>query len=259
MTIVNTIAHADWRELARRVRDEVGSVAAVISDPPYSDRTHAGQRHGRRPELGGSDDGWVSARGLEYAHWTPYEVASFVEEWSPITSGWICALTDHTLAPHWESEMQRLGRYVFAPIPVVQIGMNVRLAGDGPSSWTCWLVVGRPRKGPCVKWGTLPGAYVGNPFDAGENTATASRKRLVVGGKPRWLMERIVEDYTRPSDLVCDPCAGGGTTLLAAKLLGRRYVGSDIAAEHVEIARERLRDLPTKDKRGTLSLFGGDR
>lgn len=256
--MIGEVIHCDWRELAERVRAEVGGVSAVISDPPYSDRTHKGQRHGRRPELGGSDDGWVSARGLEYAHWSPAEVADFVEAWSPITSGWICALTDHTLAPHWEKAMQRAGRYVFAPIPVVQIGMNARLAGDGPSSWTCWLVVARPRKGPCVKWGTLPGAYVGTPFDAGENTATASRKRLVVGGKPRWLMERIVEDYTRPGDLVCDPCAGGGTTLLAAKPLGRRYVGSDIDLAHVEIARERLRYTPTREKAGTLALPFGE-
>jgi site-specific DNA-methyltransferase (adenine-specific) len=129
---------------------------------------------------------------------------------------------------------------VFAPIPVVQVGMNVRLAGDGPSNWTCWLVVARPRTGPCVKWGTLRGAYVGNPFDAGENSATASRRSLVVGGKPLWLMERITEDYSRPGALVVDPCCGAGTTLVAAQRTGRRAIGGDAMREHAEIAAKRI-------------------
>lgn len=255
MTIIGTIAHCDWRELARRVRVEVGCVSAVITDPPYSERTHSKQRHGR---VDTRNPDWASSRGLAYASWSEADVADFCAAWSPLTSGWIVALTDSELYPAWRDSLRAAGRYVFAPLPVVQVGMNVRLAGDGPSSWTCWAIVSRPRKGPCVKWGTLPGAYVGNAFDAGENSATASRRSLVVGGKPRWLMERIVEDYTRPGNLVCDPCAGGGTTLLAAKLLGRRYIGGDIDAEHVEIARERLRDLPSKPKAGTLALFGGD-
>ena len=81
----------------------------------------------------------------------------------------------------------------------------------------------------------------------------------VVGGKPLWLMRALVRDYSRPGDIVCDPCAGAGTTLLAAKLEGRRYVGGDIDAAHAEIARERLRDLPAADRKGTLPLFGGER
>lgn len=78
-----------------------------------------------------------------------------------------------------------------------------------------------------------------------------------MGGKRSDAMIKVLDDYSEPGDLVCDPCAGGGTTLLAAKILGRRYVGSDIDAEHVEIARERLRDLPSRPKAGTLALFGG--
>ena len=38
----------------------------------------------------------------------------------------------------------------------------------------------------------------------------------------------IVERLTRPGDLVVDPCAGGGTTLIAATQLGRHAVGCDV-------------------------------
>jgi site-specific DNA-methyltransferase (adenine-specific) len=41
-------------------------------------------------------------------------------------------------------------------------------------------------------------------------------------------MEEIVRDYSNPGDLVCDPMAGTGATLVAALQLGRDASGSDI-------------------------------
>jgi len=61
-----------------------------------------------------------------------------------------------------------------------------------------------------------------------------------MGGKPLRLMRAIVRDYTRPGDIVCDPCAGGGTTLLAALTEGRGAVGAEMDPAHYEIARKRL-------------------
>jgi len=273
MTVVNTVQACDWRELARRVRDEVGSVSAVITDCPYSARTHSGHDEGAVTANRGADyrdrvtkpgGGTGPRRQINYQPWGPADVAAFVGAWAPLTRGWIVSLTDHVLAPAWEAAMEAEGRYTFAPIACVEPGSRCRMLGDGPAQWSTFAVVSRPRDGAWLAERhaarnarkargedancALPGAYV-----AGEHG------KDVPGGKPLALMEALVRDYSEPGDLVCDPCAGGGTTLLAAKLLGRRYVGSDIAAEHVEIARERLRDLPTKDKRGTLSLFGGDR
>lgn len=209
---------------------------ALIVDAPYSERTHSNQRHGRRPEVCNGE--WVSARGLGYEHMSPSDVADFVASWAPRTRGWFVSITDSELYPAWRDALRTAGRYVFAPIPCVQVGMNVRLAGDGPSNWTCWAVVSRPRS--LSKWGTLCGAYYGNPFDTGQNTATSSRRTGVVGSKPLWLMRALVRDYTRPDDLVCDPCAGGGTTLLAARHEGRRAIGAECDEAHFRIASERL-------------------
>jgi site-specific DNA-methyltransferase (adenine-specific) len=44
-----------------------------------------------------------------------------------------------------------------------------------------------------------------------------------------------------PGDLVVDPFAGGGTTLVAARDLGRAYVGFEIVPEYARAARRRLR------------------
>jgi len=46
--------------------------------------------------------------------------------------------------------------------------------------------------------------------------------------------------YTEPGDLVLDPMAGSGTTLIEAKLLGRRSIGVDINYNAVILALHRL-------------------
>ena len=57
--------------------------------------------------------------------------------------------------------------------------------------------------------------------------------------KPLRLMKRIVM-MCNANDLILDPFAGSGTTLVAAKQLGRRYIGIEIEPKYVEIARQRL-------------------
>jgi site-specific DNA-methyltransferase (adenine-specific) len=226
-----TLKLGRWQDVLADVQCD-----ALIVDAPYSERTHGKQRHGRRDETCGGD--FVSARGLGYTHMTDSDVAEFVTSWAPRTRGWMVSITDSELYPVWRDAMRAAGRYVFAPIPCVQVGMNVRLAGDGPSNWTCWAVVSRPTA--LRKWGTLRGVYYGNPFEPGQNSATATRRSSVVGSKPLWLMQQIVRDYSRPGDLICDPCAGGGTTLLAAAMENRMAIGAEMDPKHYEIARKRI-------------------
>jgi DNA modification methylase len=54
------------------------------------------------------------------------------------------------------------------------------------------------------------------------------------------MMRDIVGDYTRPGDLVCDPCAGGATTLLAAYQTGRRAIGAELDPATYAKAKARL-------------------
>jgi hypothetical protein len=218
-----------WENALRGVEP----IDALISDPPFSKRTHDGQRHGRK-DARYSDTRKhpiLSSRGHGFIHWGEKEIARFVRYWEPKTLGWFCVHTSHDLIWIYKRELELCGRYVFAPIPCVQLYSNVRLAGDGPSNWTSYLVVSRRRltKGS-QRWGALPGAYVGKCFDQGENALDRS-KRICTGAKPEWMMRAIIRDYSRPGDLVCDPCAGGATTLIAAFLEGRRSVGSEKRVE----------------------------
>lgn len=208
----------DWRE----VLADVMECDAVITDPPFSRRTHEGQRHGRKdprycdPQI----HPLLSSRGLSYDFIDEDGVNEIVDRWAPITRKWFGALTSHDLVRFYEAGMKRHGRTEFIPVPCVQEFRNVRLAGDGAASWTDYLTTARP---PSLKWRALHGAYYGPSFDDGENALDRS-KRPTAGGKPLWLMRKIIRDYTSANDLVIDPYGGRFTTAVACALEGRRCI-----------------------------------
>ena len=59
--------------------------------------------------------------------------------------------------------------------------------------------------------------------------------------KPLDLIERIIKASSNPGDLVLDCFVGIGTTAIAAKKLGRNFIGCDINPKYIKIANQRLR------------------
>lgn len=62
---------------------------------------------------------------------------------------------------------------------------------------------------------------------------------------PESLAADHIKSWSSPDDVVVDPMSGSGTTCVAAKLLGRNYIGIDISEEYCEIARERIKAIET--------------
>ncbi len=60
---------------------------------------------------------------------------------------------------------------------------------------------------------------------------------------PVELPHRLIQLYSFAMDVVLDPFMGSGTTALAAKQDGRRYVGYETIVEYVALAEERLQEL----------------
>ena len=82
--------------------------------------------------------------------------------------------------------------------------------------------------------------------------------------KPLPLFRELVLDSTKPNQLILDPFCGSGTTCVAAKMLGRNYIGIDISEKYCEIARMRLKAVETgvsvsEQKIGQIPLFPVDK
>ena len=69
--------------------------------------------------------------------------------------------------------------------------------------------------------------------------------------KPVELHARILEDFTRPGDVVVDCFGGSGTTLIACEITGRKCLMMEISPEYCDIIIGRYNSL-----HGTMPLFG---
>ena len=127
-------------------------VSHIITDPPYSARTHNGHNSAKASQKDKSE-----RAELGYPSLTPERVAALSAAFAGLSKGWIVWFTDHVLMPSVSYCLEKERRYVFAPLPFYQPGRSVRLVGDGPSSWTDWIVVARTNA--LSKWGTLPGGH----------------------------------------------------------------------------------------------------
>jgi DNA modification methylase len=58
--------------------------------------------------------------------------------------------------------------------------------------------------------------------------------------KPIPALKPLIESFTRKGDLVLDPFSGSGSTLLAAKILKRRYLGIELDPNYQAAATKRL-------------------
>ncbi len=59
--------------------------------------------------------------------------------------------------------------------------------------------------------------------------------------KPVKLMNYLIRTYTNEGDIILDPFAGSGSTLVAAQSLNRNYIGIEINPDYVKIAEDRLK------------------
>lgn len=72
---------------------------------------------------------------------------------------------------------------------------------------------------------------------------------------PEPVLERLVMICTDKDDIVLDPLIGTGTTALAAKRLGRKFIGIDNSEEYVEVSKEKLKEIDVKQSNGYVYRY----
>lgn len=215
-----TIHHGDAFEIA----PTLGPVQHVITDPPYDETTHNGARTnkgkpGQRLISGGAD--------REFAPITVDRVRALfaaigAERWTIATMAYL-----HTVALEYEPPTGM--RFVRFGVWVKPDGMP-QISGDRPAMG--WESVALLHSDQRPRWNGGGGRAVWTYNVARGNHPTE---------KPIGLLRQLIADFTDPGDVILDPFMGSGTTLRAAKDLGRRAIGIELDERWCEVAAERLR------------------
>lgn len=118
------------------------------------------------------------------------------------------------------------------------------------------------RKSPGLQWRQLRTMLRENNLTAGcistgERLLNPDGTAFHKTQKPLALMLQLL---SVGGDIVLDCFSGTGTTLVAAKMLGRRYIGIEISPDYVRISKERLTAVDTgvgvrETRNGQLPLF----
>lgn len=132
---------------------------------------------------------------------------------------------------HTHTIRERMGKYLdfVWQLDYIIKAKTTRLWAYNVFMWNTPVVWFAKGKGYPLK--TIPDTYIGN------NGA--------VHGGHKWnknlgVLRYWINAFTRPGDIVLDPFCGGGSTLVAAKESGRRWLGFEIDPETAVAARERV-------------------
>ncbi len=206
----------DCLTLMRELPD--ASVAAVVTDPPYGEKTHMGER-----SLW-SSSGRV-AQSIDFSSVNDDWIDEFFSECIRVSSGWVIATIDwrHMLALENKNFLVRFGVWI-------KPKYTPQISGDRPATgWEAVAICHRAGKkkwnggGKCAVWSALPVSKTDHPTQ-----------------KPLELIKRFVGLFSNDGDTILDPCAGSGTTGVACVETGRNFIGMEISPDYYAAAQRRI-------------------
>lgn len=257
-----TLFHGDCCQLLT----ELGPVDHTITDPPYARDVYMRIRNG--DSVGGKRGGtpgmkrqakpralgaWGSAAVGNVPRLQKLAVGDIgcIDEMLPfvaavlpgLTRRWAVVFSDVESTHMWRMELERFGMRYMRTGAWVKPDAMPQMTGDRPAVGfePCTIAHGRARP---MRWNGGGHAAVWT-----HNIAKGGKRPDHPCPKPEPLMLELVSLFTDPGDTILDPFAGSGTTLLAAKRLGRKAIGIEINEQYAEVAAKRL-------SQGALGLWG---
>mgnify|MGYP000846823388 FL=1 len=230
-----TLWHGDCLDVLADL--PAASVDAVITDPPYNVSSRSG-RDGTTPSTLRRKDGTHRKLQRDFGDWDrEWNPAPFLAHTARLLrpGGSLVAFTsEFTLPAYLDSELNHRNVIywrktnptpAFRKLYVRAVEMAV-FQVNGTTGWT---------------WnggGYVPNVYEG-PTVTGFTVANGE-SRYHPTQKPLWLMSALTAQHTIDGEVVLDPFAGSGTTLVAAKQAGRKAIGVELDERYCEAAARRL-------------------
>lgn len=95
----------------------------------------------------------------------------------------------------------------------------------------------------CCVFGKKQGAVFNEHCKSSVWRYPVERGKLHPTQKSLKLFKYLIETSSNRGELILDPFSGSGTTLLAAKELGRNYIGFELSKDYCNIIKNRLLGL----------------
>lgn len=206
---------------------EIPLFSHIISDPPYEQRSHDTTGSIRRA------DGIKNPQAISFAGVDTIR-DDLVKLAATKCSGWSIFFCTTEGVAIWRDAIEAQGLKYKTPCIWVKPDAMPKFNGQGPAHGhecmvTAWCGTGYS------SWngGGRRGTFI-------HNVNPPSRDGRHQTEKPISLMCELISLFTKPGELVCDPCMGSGSTGVAAIRLGRKFVGCEIHEEYFNIAKERI-------------------
>lgn len=227
-----TIYHADCREALSVLG--AASVDVVISDPPYSEHTHAKQWIGNALTADAKPRVSTKHKALGFDPLTP-ELRDEVCRLSfLIASRWIMFFSDLEGIADWRFDLTANGLDYVRTLIWDKVDAAPQFTGDRPAAGAEAIVLAHP-----VGRKSWNGGGSRNVFRFAVN-GHAKGGKPHPSTKPEALMRELVALFSNEGETILDFFMGSGTTLVAAKRLNRKAIGFEIEEKYCEIAAQRL-------------------
>jgi site-specific DNA-methyltransferase (adenine-specific) len=204
----NTIIHGDCIDVLPRL--PAGSVDFVLTDPPYL--VNYCSRDGRRVP-NDDNEAWLKPAFAEM-----YRVLAR-DTFAVSFYGWPHA--DKFVAAWRAAGFRIVAHFVFPK----RYTSSTRLV-HYQHECAYLLAKGDPKRPTTIIGDVIAWTYTGN--------------RLHPTQKPLPVLQPLVEAFSAPGGLVLDPFAGSGSSLVAAKSVGRDWLGIELDAEYHAAAAAQL-------------------
>lgn len=208
----------------------LGRFDHAIFDPPYEQSLHDAKSAGKARKL--RKDGGKELETLPFAGID--EIRDDVVALGQQVDGWFAAFcTSEGIGP-WAAAINASPMKYKRACHWIKPDSTPQLNGQCPAQGaehfvTAWAGTGFSRWNAGGKRGVY--TEMTNPKDRHGGHPTE---------KPWRLMRSLLFDFTNPGDLIADFFMGGGTTLVAAALTGRRAIGIELRSDYFEMACHRV-------------------
>ncbi len=215
-------------------------VAHVICDPPYEADAHSKGRRVKREGMMPLDKwAYIDKRGTPMYEHLPFppitedERAAASFEFGRVAQRWVLVFCQAESAHLWESALVAGGLCRRRWCVWVKPDGQPQFSGDRPGMGYETIVACHAAGKSRWNGGGTLGVFSYAKADGNHQTGHPTTK-------PERLMCELVSKFTDPGETILDPFMGSGTTLVAAKRLGRKAIGIEINEKYCAIAAKRL-------------------